>query len=310
LGAVSTKFKFGGDIVMNLRTLIFSIVVLLCAAGVSWCQEFGDAQQEDLRATPVIKYQWYGFDLLDIGRITEEGKIGLELTTTVVSKHIWHGFDLLDDHGAFIPVTTVNFGDSGLSGKIIGVYPLSGGFEKSVELNYAAFYTKAFLEDTRYVTNVTANYFYYGKPKQPGHNGDTQEVGVCLSWPKSFTLANNPLILSYYVGCLWPSESRSDIAGCEGFIHVLGLAYDLGVPDFWAAGKKQVFRLSGDITYNDGFGGTAVDHDWSHVVVGVSTNLEKGNLTITPSLNYQISMDESVNNEEEIWCGLNLTCRF
>jgi hypothetical protein len=172
---------------MNLRTLILSVVILLCAAGVSRCKEIAEAGQEtDINTTPVIKHQWYGFDLLDIGRITKEGKIGLESTTIVLSKHMWHGFDLLDDHGAFIPIGTVTFGDSGLSGKIIGVYPLSSGFENLVELNYAAFYTKAFMEDTRYVTNVTANYFYYGKPKQPGHNGDTQEIGVCHIYSSRF----------------------------------------------------------------------------------------------------------------------------
>jgi choline-glycine betaine transporter len=82
------------------------------------------------------------------------------------------------------------------------------------------------------------------------------------------------------------------------------------VTNFWPNGQKQVFRFSGDITYNDGFGGKAVDHDWSHAVLGVSTELGMGNLTITPSLNYQISMDDSVNRENEVWCGLNLTYRF
>jgi hypothetical protein len=296
---------------MKTRALLLSAAILLRLAAVAKGEEMKSAGQEaNLRTAPATKHLWYGFDLLDIGRIAEKGKIGLESTTTVVSKYIWHGFDLLDDHGAFIPVTTVNFGDSGFSGKIIGVYPLSSGFEKSVELNYAAFYTKSFLEDTRYVTNVTANYFYYGKPKQPGHNGDTQEVGVCLCWPKAFTIADSPLVPSYYAGALWSSEGNSDVRGVEGFVHVLGLAYDLGVTNFWPNGQKQVFRFSGDITYNDGFGGKAVDHDWSHAVIGVSTNLERGSLTITPSLNYQISMDDSVNDEDELWCGLNLTYRF
>jgi hypothetical protein len=290
--------------------LKLSAVILLCAAGVSRCQEIAEASQEtDINTTPVIKHLWYGFDLLDIGRITEEGKIGLESTTTVVSKHIWHGFDLLDDHGAFIPVETIILGDSGLSGKIIGVYPLSSGFEKSVELNYAAFYTKAFFEDRRYATNVTANYFYYGKKKRDS-NVDAQEVGACFCWPKLFAVGDSSIIPSYYFGSIWASESHSEISGCEGFIHVFGLAHDLVVPDFWAKGQKQVFRLSGDITYNDGFAGAAVDHDWSHAVIGLSTNLEIGNLTMTPMVNYQISMDDSVNDEDELWCGLNATYRF
>ena len=296
---------------MKTRVLISTGIMLMLFARASQCHGIEESNQEvSIRTMPPVKYLWYGFDLLDIGRFAEKGKLGVELSTIMVSKNMWQGFDLLDDHGAFIPVGTVTFGDSGFSGKIIGVYPLSSGFEKSVELDYAAFYTKAFLEDTRYVTNVTANYFYYGKPKQPGHNGDTQEVGVCLCWPKAFTIADSPLVPSYYAGALWSSESNSDVRGVEGFVHVLGLAYDLGVTNFWPNGQKQVFRFSGDITYNDGFGGKEVDHDWSHTVIGVSTNLEMGNLTMTPSVNYQISMDDSVNDEDELWCGVNVTYRF
>jgi hypothetical protein len=258
--------------------------------------------------SPILKYSpEYGFDILDIRRGLK-GKISVDLTTTVKSKHMWHGFDLLDDHGVFLPIGTVVFGDTGFSGKIIGAYALSSGFEKSDELNYAGFYTGAFLKDTRYVTNFTANYFYYGKPKQVGHRADAQEIGIGFSWPK--LLGDSGLVPNYYFGRLWPTRSNSNIEGCEGFIHVFGLAYNLDVPDFWAVGKSQTFRLSGDITYNDGFGGGSVKHDWSHAVLGISTDFKKGNFTITPSLNYQISMEDSVNEENELWCGLNVTYRF
>ena len=293
---------------MKTSVLLLIAAILLSLAAVAQGEEMkGAGQEASLRTTPVIKHQWYGFDLLDIGRITKEGKIGIELNNIVLSKHMWHGFDLLDDHGAFIPVGTITFGDSGFSGKIIDVYPLSSGFEKSVERNYAAFYTKSFFEDRRYATKVTANYFYYGKQKRSS-KVDAQETGACFCWPKLFATGESSIIPSYYFGCIWASESHSEISGCEGFIHVFSLAHDLVVPDFWAKGQMQVFRLSGDITYNDGFGG--VDHDWSHAVIGLSTNLQMGNLTMTPSVNYQISMNDSVNDENELWCGLNLTYRF
>jgi hypothetical protein len=84
------------------------------------------------------------------------------------------------------------------------------------------------------------------------------------------------------VGRPWPTRSKSNIEGIEGFIHVFGLAYDLAAPNFWAAGKGQTFRFSGDITYNDSFGSGAAEHDWSHAVFGTSTNFGNGNLTITP----------------------------
>jgi len=262
-------------------------------------------QSVDPNAMPIIKYLWYGFDLLDIRRGIE-GRIDVELSATVQSKHIWHGLDLMDDHGVFFPVAGVSLGDTGFAAKIIGAYALSSGFERSDELNYAGFYSGGFLEDTRYATDFTANYFYYGKPKVSRRMADAQEVGASFSWPK--LLGDASLVPSYYVGCIWACRAHSGLSGITGFIHVFGLAYDLKVDDFWPGGQEQSFRFSGDITYNDGFGG--VDQDWSHAVLGLSTSLGSGNLGITPYINYQISMEDTVNSEDELWSGVNFTYRF
>ncbi len=295
---------------MKARTFFLIEVFLLGMMGVSQAQEAEEvAQGGDSSTKPIIKSLFYGFDVLDIVRGLE-GKIDFELSGTFTSKHIWHGLDLFDDHGAFIPVGTVTFGDSGFSAKIIDVYPLSSGFERSVERNYAGFYTGAFLEGTPWATHFTTNYFYYDKPKVPGHKGDSQEIGSIFFWPQHISIGDNYITPSYYLGYIWASEHNSNIRGCEGFIHVFGLGYDFEIPNFWPDGKKQAFRLSGDITYNDGFAGSTIDHDWSHVVFGISTNIKKGNLTITPSLSHQISMDDSVNSENELWCGINVTYRF
>jgi hypothetical protein len=293
---------------MKTRIMLLNIVLLLSVVSICHAQETQKGKLEaDANAIPVIKYLWYGFDLLGIQRGIE-GKISVDLTTTVQSKHMWHGFDLYSDHGVCLPAVGVTLGDTGFSGKYIRAYPLSGGMEKSVQALYAAFYTGAFLKDTPYVTNFTVNYFYYGLPRIGKLKSDTQEAGVIFFWPK--LLGDSGLVPNYYFGRLWPTRSQSNVEGCEGFIHVFGLAYDLAAPDFWGVGKSQTFRLSGDITYNDGFGSAAADHDWSHAVLGVSTDFKKGNFTITPFVNYQISMDDSVNNENELWCGLNATYRF
>jgi len=300
--------EFLGVIIMKAGMLLISGVLLLSLLGVCLCHEGEETVTTiDPNAVPIVKYRWFGFDLLDIWRGIE-GKIGVELSTTVQSKNMWHGFDLYDDHGVFMPGVGITLGDTGFSGKIIGGYPLSGGMEKSVMMLYALFYTGAFLEDTPYVTNFTTNYFYYGLPRVHGAKSDTQEVGVTFAWPK--LLGDNGLLPNYYVGILWPSVSHSNMEGSEGFIHVFGLAYDFAVPDFWAKGSSQGFRLSSDLTYNDGFGSGFAEHDWSHATLGASTNLGIGNLMITPYVNFQISMDDSVNKNDEIWCGVNLTFRF
>lgn len=289
---------------------MFIGVLLLRMMSVSQAQEAEKVGQgQDSSVVPTIKSLFYGFDVLDIVRGLE-GKIDFELSGTFTSKHMWHGLDLLGDHGAFIPVGTVIFGDSGFSAKIIDVYPLSSGFESSVERNYACFYTGALLEGTPWITHFTTNYYYYGKPNVAEREGDSQEIGSTFFWPQLISVGDNYITPSYYLGYIWASTHNSNIRGCEGFIHVFGVGYDFEIPNFWPDGKKQAFKFFGDITYNDGFAGSTIDHDWSHVVFGISTNFKKGGLAVTPSLNYQISMDDSVNTENELWCGINATYRF
>jgi len=299
-------------IITKTRIMLLNIAFLLSMAGICQAQETKKGKLEaDANAMPVIKYLWYGFDLLDIRRGLE-GKISVDVSATVQSKYMWHGFDLYGDHGVFMPAVGVTLGDTGFSGKYIRAYPLSSGFEKFKEAHYAVFYSGAFLKDTRYATNFTTNYFYHSLPEFMRHKSDTQEVGSTFFWPKLIAVGDGYITPSYYLGYMWASRSNANASarGCEGFIHVFGLAYDLTAPDFWAAGKNQTFRLSGDITYNDGFFSSAIEHGWSHATLGISTDFKKGNLTITPSLNYQISMEDSVNNEEEVWCELNVTYRF
>jgi hypothetical protein len=296
---------------MKIRTFLFIGVFLLSINSISTqAQETKEVDQiKGVNSIPVIKTKFYDFDVLDIGRGLK-GKIDFELSSTFVSKHIWHGLDLFDDHGAFLPVGTIIFGDSGFTAKIIDVYPMSSGFEKSVERHYAGFYTGTLLQDTPWATNFTTSYYYNGKPKTANKKGDTQEIGITFFWPKLIAAGNGYITPSYYFDYIWASKSNSDMRNCEGFIHVFGIAYDFEIPDFLMTGKKQNFRLFGDLTYNDGFVGSTIEHDWSHAVIGISTNFTKGNWTITPSLSFQKSMEDSVNTEDEFWSSISVTYRF
>ncbi|MBN1392188.1 MAG: hypothetical protein JW947_05225 [Sedimentisphaerales bacterium] len=293
---------------MNNKMILIGIACLLSMAGFCNAQETQKGKLEaDDDAMPVIKYLWYGVELLDIRRGIE-GKISVDLSTTVQSKHMWHGFDLYNDHGVVLPAVGVTLGDTGFSGRFTKAYPLAGGLEKCVQSVYSACYTGTCFNDKSYATNYTVNYIYYGLPEVDDARSDLQEVGAIFSWPKLF--GDSGLMPNYYFGKLWTSRSRSNMAGSGGFIHVFGMAYNHDAPDFWGDGKNQAFRFTGDITYNGGSGCGAADHEWSHIVFGVSTSLGNGKLILTPYVNYQISMDGSVNNENELWCGLNATYRF
>jgi hypothetical protein len=246
----------------------------------------------------------YGFDLLDIGRTIEE-KLSLQVSGTLQSKHIWHGFDLMSGHSVFFPVATMTVADTGFSAKVIGACAIGGEVSQRDELDGALFYSRDLLPNARYATHCTLDYFYYGKPRIPSQRADAQELGLSLSWPK--LLGDNSLVPSYYVGGLWPSEHDSPVSGISGFIHVLGLAYNLAVPNPGSQDHTQFFKLYGDLTFNDGFGGAG--HGWSHTTFGTSTDLAAGKVIITPAINYQISMKDSITPESGFWGGMTFTYR-
>jgi hypothetical protein len=291
----------------TVNRLFLSLLVL---AGICQGREIEEASQPfDVKSMPIIKNLFYGFEFIDITRGLE-GEIDFELSSTFLSRHMINGIDMTDDHGVVIPTGTVIFGDSGFSAKVIHVYPISNNLVASIENNYAAFYTGSFLEDTPWATHFTLNYFYFGKPNIGGHKNDAREIGSTFFWPQFYKLGNGYITPNYYVGHFGASKSNSNIRNSEGFIHIFGLNYDFEVSEFWPSGDKQAFRLSGNISYNDGYAGAVIEHDWSHAVLGISTSIQKGNLTITPMLNYQISMEETVNTQNELWSGINVTYRF
>ena len=130
-------------------------------------------------------------------------------------------------------------------------------------------------------------------------------MGIYAAMPNLLHLGDIALVPGYYVGKLWPNSSGvSDVAG---FFHVLDLSFDmpLSLP---GRNDPRIFSFYADLTYNDGALGA--DHDWSHSTLGVSTSFSMGSAAITPFLRYQISMDDSVNNENEVWTGISLSMNF
>jgi hypothetical protein len=99
----------------------------------------------------------------------------------------------------------------------------------------------------------------------------------------------------------------------SGFAHVFMLDYPLTVGGILPETPEQVLNLHAEAIYNDGVDprGIGVDHDWSNAVLGVSTGIDlTEDLVLTPGVFHQISMDDSVNNEEETWATLSMTYKF
>jgi hypothetical protein len=100
----------------------------------------------------------------------------------------------------------------------------------------------------------------------------------------------------------WPAHSGGPE---EGWFHIAGLTYDIPFPPLLPDQEEQALSISADLTYNDGVFDS--DSGFSHATTGVSTNFEWRRFTLSPSVNYQWSFEDSVNEEDEFWVGVSLS---
>jgi len=235
----------------------------------------------------------------------EEPKLGVEFDATWVSKYIWRGMDLYDDHAAFQPSIDFDLFQTGFSVNVWGSTACSSGYVNSDELDYSVAYSNSLFNDSKFKTEYSLGWVYYDYPRISSDVADSQEFIMSLTWPE---ICSFGVVPTYTVAYLYPAESSTAVTTApeiEGFAHILGLTYDLDIPEL-----DMPLTLSWDITYNDGYGGASVDHDWSHITWGVSSSFDIGPGSFTPAVYYQSSMDDSVNTEDEFWTGLSYTFGF
>ncbi len=82
------------------------------------------------------------------------------------------------------------------------------------------------------------------------------------------------------------------------------------VPGMTADMPEHIITLMTDLTYNDGYAAADADHDWSHATFGASTDMTVNDMTFTPALYWQASMDDSVNDEDELYATLTMSFSF
>ena len=246
----------------------------------------------------------------------QNGELSGVFDVTYTSQFVWRGFDVYaDDHSAVQPGIDLNLWDTGFGLSLWYSRANQGSFENAQWLDFSLYYKNSLFEAESYQTNYTTGYVYYSFPEEPRKGGVVgtaalQEFFVNLSWP---VLLPAGLVPSYTVALAWPSVGGSAGRNNGGWVHVLGVGYDVTVPGLTAEMPEQVLHFSLDTVYNDGIGPApgGTEHDWSHAVVGVSTGFDLGNnLTFTPAVYYQSSWEDSVNTEDECWTSLTLSYKF
>ncbi len=259
-----------------------------------------------------------------------EGELHGAIDVTYQTKNVWRGFDVYGDKSAIQPTIDLNLFGTGFGMSVQGHRANSSGYELSERWDYTLYYQNRMFGEESYATNYRLGWVYYNFPDLSSENADLQELHAVLSLPK---ICPAGVVPSYVLVKMWPSESGSWVASKfdlskinpatggpmpstgtpSGFAHIFMLDYGLHVAGLLPEIPEHVLNLHTELVYNDGVGpgGQNVDHDWSNAVFGVSTDIGLAeNLTFTPGLYYQISMDKSVDDEDELWSTFGLKYKF
>jgi len=255
----------------------------------------------------------------------QEAELSGELELTYLSSYIWRGFDMYPGshgEGAIQPSVDLDLFGTGLGLEVLWSRANEGGHENAEWLTYSLYYRNTAMEDEVCQMDYKVGWGHYVFPDMPRDYANMQEAYAELSWP---SVLEGGVVPRYKLICMWPSSSGSDInrsVDVSGWMHMFGFSWnipvDLGTSDI----PQQDVVFTADVVYNDGAfanvgevltGKTIrqVDHDWSHMVFGLSTDFDLGNdTTFTPGVYHQVSMDDSVNDSEETWASASLKYSF
>jgi len=242
---------------------------------------------------------------------------------TYQSKYVWRGFDVYNDKSAVQPSLDLDLFGTGLGVNVMGHRANSSGYENAERWDYTLYYQNGLFQDEAYAMMYRLGWVYYNYPDLSSSQADLQEIHTVLSFPKLIPCG---IVPSYILVKLWPTSSGSLVAKnvdlttglpskgtASGWAHIFMLDYPLRVGGILPDTPEQVFNLHTELVFNDGVGpaGQDVDSDWSNLVFGVSTGIDLSKeLVLTPGVYHQISMDSSVDDQNETWATLSLTYKF
>ena len=211
-------------------------------------------------------------------------EIGLQADATLVSRYIWRGFDTItDDRPAIQPSVTLTFGQSGVWLNLWSAVALAD--TDFVELDLIAGYDKV-LSDKIALSAGLGYFTFPSMPHYPDKNSTSPEVyaGITAS-----SLPLMPSFTLYY-----------DFNVGDGLYATLSLSRDVPV-------KSKTIHISALVGYTRQYQDFGVDPGFSDICLGVSTDIPLKRLNLTPSLNYVIVPNDTINDEDEFCAGLMIS---
>lgn len=212
---------------------------------------------------------------------TSPARIGFRSDLAVVSKYIWRGFDTIpDDRPAIQPSVTFAFGNSGAWFNLWSAVALAD--TDFVELDLVLGYDRPLSEHM----SLSAGFGYFTFPSMSGYPDNNSATPEVYAGVTANSLALSPSVTLYY-----------DFNLGDGIYTTISLSRD-----FHVAGKVLCSNIL--VGYTKQYRGIGVDPGLSDICLGICTDFGLKGITLSPSINYVIVPNETINDEDEFWVGL------
>jgi hypothetical protein len=265
---------------------------------------------------------------------TDSGWKSISLTANIeyVSKYMWRGFDALsgtsnatgrkeDDDGAVQPQVLFLFGNTGMYAGIWSSFAAQHRDSWHVwdEFDYYAGFGHQFFKDKPFTLSTDLNYTFFDYPWHKTKNDetgrlekdrmetDTQEIGFSLELPNLIHLDRISVIPVSAVYYGWPVRNSS----LDNSVYVKAMVRVVSpLPEALCTHEDHNILFYLESYHNSGGGAYQANPGWSHLAAGVASTFSFAGIDITPSLNYQWSIEKTVNPENEFWFKLNVSAEL
>jgi hypothetical protein len=274
--------------------------------------------------------------------LAQEGDLHGDIGYTFDTMYVWRGILVYGHHAASHAFIDLDLYGTGFGFEALGHWANSSGsnpdmlgYSNEERWDYSLFYAGAIDPEETHAAMYKVGYRYFNYPSMTSHRRfgppndagsiDLQELYAGVGFPKLLGVPG--LVPGYVLVKAWPSNSETLVGGSNpnggtysGWAHIFMLDYALPVEGLSSETPEQMLNFHIETVFNDGAdprpGGGYTDSDWTHVVLGVSTDFDLGNSFIfTPGIWYQVTMEDDplrgVSPDHDMtWANFTLKYKF
>lgn len=236
---------------------------------------------------------------------SDDNKVLISAKITFTQKYMSRGIDFQDDDPAIQPEVVLDFGSSGAYLGVWCNYALDAEWHKWDEIDIFTGYYFSVWEGRPSELKVDLFYTYFYFPRQDKGDENSHEVALAFRLPNLFHLTEKTCLVPYTTFYYYWSPK-----GFNTFWNKLGIDCAIPVHALLPWQKEQFLNVYLETFYNDGYKPLETKAGFSHIAVGVHTTFEWHGINMTPNFNYQWTLEDTINRENEFWYTFALSYNF